>query len=355
MQPEHDPESADRRLKRLDFAQKLDAFLKAEGAVAYVTQSYRDGKLLHGEGYLFGRGETPAVPGIELAAEDYRRLARLAKAGPAPTIEVLSDVRYDDSDINAYNIIAEIPGTDPKAGYVMAGAHLDSWVAGDGAADNAAGSAMIMEAARILAATGQRPKRTIRFALWSGEEQGILGSMAYVEQHLATRGRPGVAPQSGLKRYYSWTNRWPITPRPGYGDLATYFNIDNGSGKLRGLYAENNPAAVPMLKEWLSPYASMGAGNVVQRTTGGTDHVFMQAVGVQGYQFIQDPLDYGSRIHHSSADTFDHLKGDDMRQASVVLAGVLLAAANADKALPRPPVPTQPAPTNPFAYTDTDD
>ncbi|MDR6147650.1 carboxypeptidase Q [Sphingomonas sp. SORGH_AS870] len=355
VQPEHDPESADRRMKRLDFAQKLDAFLKAEGAVAYVTQSYRDGKLLHGEGYLFGRGETPAVPGIELAAEDYRRLARLAKVGPAPTIEVLSDVRYDDSDENAYNIIAEIPGTDPKAGYVMAGAHLDSWVAGDGAADNAAGSAMVMEAARILAATGQRPRRTIRFALWSGEEQGILGSMAYVEQHLATRGRPGDAPQTGLKRYYGWTNRWPITPKPGYGDLAAYFNIDNGSGKLRGLYAENNPAAVPMLKEWLSPYASMGAGNVVQRTTGGTDHVFMQAVGVQGFQFIQDPLDYGSRIHHSSADTFDHLKGEDMRQASVVLAGVLLAAANADKALPRPPVPTEPASTNPFAYTDTDD
>ncbi len=137
--------------------------------------------------------------------------------------------------------------------------------------------------------------------------------------------------------------------------IPAYFNIDNGSGKLRGLYAENNPAAVPMLKEWLSPYASLGAGNVVQRTTGGADHVFMQAVGVQGFQFIQDPLDYGSRIHHSSADTFDHLKGDDMRQASVVLAGVLLAAANADKALPRPPVPTQPAPTNPFAYTDTDD
>lgn len=355
VQPEHDPESADRRMKRLDFAQKLDAFLKAEGAVAYVTQSYRDGKLVHGEGYLFGRGETPAVPGIELAAEDYRRLARLTRTGPAPTIEVLSDVRYDDSDVNAYNIIAEIPGTDPKAGYVMAGAHLDSWVAGDGATDNAAGSAMVMEAARILAATGQRPKRTIRFALWSGEEQGILGSMAYVEQHLASRGRPDDTPQSGLKRYYGWTNRWPITPKPGYGDLAAYFNIDNGSGKLRGIYAENNPAAVPILKEWLSPYAAMGAGNVVQRTTGGTDHVFMQAVGVQGFQFIQDPLDYGSRTHHSSADTFDHLKADDMRQASVVLAGVLLAAANADKALPRPPVPTQPATTRPFDFTDNDD
>ncbi|WP_374297611.1 M20/M25/M40 family metallo-hydrolase [Sphingomonas sp.] len=355
VQPTNDPETADRRLKRLDFAKKLDAFLKAEGAVAYVTQSYRDGKLLHGEGYLFGRGETPQVPGVELAAEDYRRLARLAKSGTPPTIEILSDVRYDDSDINAYNIIAEIPGTDPKAGYVMAGAHLDSWVAGDGAADNAAGSAMIMEAARILAATGHRPKRTIRFALWSGEEQGILGSMAYVEKHLATRGRPSDAPQTGLARYYGWTQRWPVTPLPGYGDLAAYFNIDNGSGKLRGLYAENNPAAVPTLREWLAPYAGLGAGTVALRPTGGTDHVFMQAVGVQGFQFIQDPLDYGSRIHHSSADTFDHLKAEDMRQASIVLAGVLLGAANADKALPRPPLPTQPVVTDPFAYTDDDD
>ncbi len=355
VQPTNDPETADRRLKRLDFAKKLDAFLKAEGAVAYVTQSYRDGKLLHGEGYLFGRGETPQVPGVELAAEDYRRLARLAKSGTAPTIEVLSDVRYDDTDVNAYNIIAEIPGTDPKAGYVMAGAHLDSWVAGDGAADNAAGSAMIMEAARILAATGQRPRRTIRFALWSGEEQGILGSMAYVEKHLATRGRPDDAPQTGLRRYYGWTQRWPVTPLPGYGDLAAYFNIDNGSGKLRGLYAENNPAAVPTLREWLAPYAGMGAGTVALRPTGGTDHVFMQAIGVQGFQFIQDPLDYGSRIHHSSADTFDHLKAEDMRQASIVLAGVLLGAANADKALPRPPLPTQPVVTDPFAYTDDDD
>ena len=146
-----------------------------------------------------------------------------------------------------------------------------------------------------------------------------------------------------------------MTPLPGYGDLAAYFNIDNGSGKLRGLYAENNPAAVPTLREWLAPYAGMGAGTVALRPTGGTDHVFMQAIGVQGFQFIQDPLDYGSRIHHSSADTFDHLKAEDMRQASIVLAGVLLGAANADKALPRPPLPTQPVVTDPFAYTDDDD
>jgi len=354
-QPRYDPETADRRLKRLDFSQKLDAFLKSEGAVAYATISYRDGKLVHGEGYLFGKAETPAIPGVQIAAEDYRRLARLAKMGPAPTLEINSDVRFDDSDENAYNIIAEIPGTDPRAGYVMAGAHLDSWVAGDGAADNGAGSAMIMEAARILAATGVRPRRTIRFALWSGEEQGILGSMAYVQQHLATRGTPNDPNSTGMKAYYSFGNRWPITPLPGYYDLAAYFNIDNGSGKLRGLYAENSPALVSTFRDWLSPYQSLGAGAVVMSPTGGTDHVFMQQVGVPGFQFIQDPLDYESSVHHSGVDTFDHLKGDDMRQGATVLAGVLLSAANADKALPRPPVPTRPTVTDPFAYNADDD
>lgn len=354
-QPTYDPIAADRRMKRLDFGQKLDAFLKSEGAVGYATISYRDGKLVSGEGYMFGAGETQALPGVQIAAEDYRRLARLAISGTAPTLEIVSDVRFDDSDTNAYNIIAEIPGTDPKAGYVMAGAHLDSWVAADGAADNAAGSAMIMEAARILAATGTRPKRAIRFALWSGEEQGILGSMAYVEQHLAKRGSPSDPKQTGMASYYGFANRWPITPLPGHGELAAYFNIDNGSGKLRGLYAENNPSVVPIFREWLSPLGSMGAGNVVVRQTGGTDHVFMQSVGIPGFQFIQDPLDYGSRIHHTSADTFDHLKAEDMRQASIVLASVLLSAANADKALPRPPVPTRPVVTDPFALSEDDD
>jgi len=354
-QPTYDPETADRRLKRLDYSKKLDAFLKAEGAVAYATMSRLDYKLVHGEGYLFGVGETQEVPGVEIAAEDYRRLARLAKVGTAPTVEINSDVRFDDSDSKAYNIFAEIPGTDPKAGYVMAGAHLDSWVAGDGAADNGAGTAMIMEAARILSASGIRPKRTIRFALWTGEEQGLLGSRAYVEQHLATRGKPSDPVLTGMKSYYSWSTRWPITPKPGWGDLAAYFNLDNGSGKIRGIYVENNQAVAPIFRDWLAPFSGMGAKDVVIRKTGGTDHVFMQAVGVPGFQFIQDPLDYGSRVHHTSIDTFDHLKGDDMRQGSIILASFLANAANADKALPRPPLPTEPVVTDPFAYTVDDD
>ncbi|MBY0283361.1 MAG: M20/M25/M40 family metallo-hydrolase [Sphingomonas sp.] len=354
-QPRYDPEGADRRMKRLDFAKKLDAFLKAEGAVAWVQKSRLDGKLIHGEGYLFGAGDTPALPGVEIAAEDYRRLARLTKIGMAPTLEIDSKVHFEDGDTQAYNIIAEIPGSDPKAGYVMAGAHLDSWHAADGAADNGAGTAMIMEAARIIAATGIKPKRTIRFALWAGEEQGLLGSLAYVEQHLATRGSPSDAKTTGMKRFYGWNDRWPITPKPGYAELAAYFNIDNGSGKLRGIYAENNPAVVPIFRDWLAPFASMGATNVAIQKTGGTDHVFLQAIGLQGFQFIQDPLDYFPRIHHTSADTFDHLKGDDMRQASTILASFLVNAANADKPLPKPPLPTKPAVTDPYAITNDDD
>jgi hypothetical protein len=350
--PQYDPAAADRRLKRLKFALELDKFLKDEGAVAWVRKSYRDGKLVHGEGYTYLAGQSPTLSGFELAAEDYRRLARLAKTGPAPVIELSSDAAFDDSTHNANNVIADIPGTDPKAGYVMAGAHFDSWIAGDGAADNGAGSAVVLEAARILKSLGVRPKRTIRFALWEGEEQGLLGSRAYIEQHLVDR--PAPAGMDSTTAYMTWGTRFPLVKKPGYSDLKAYFNMDNGSGKFRGLYAEGNAAAVPLLKEWLAPFNSMGASAVVAAKTGGNDHVYLQAVGLQGFQFIQDPLDYGSRVHHSSIDTLDHVRGDDLRQAAVVMAGVLLAAANSDKEIARPPLPTQPLASDPFAYDDPD-
>lgn len=352
-QPKYDPEAADRRVKRLDFAKKLDAFLKAEGAVAYATMSYRDGKLVHGNGYLFAVGDTPSLPGIDIAAEDYRRLARLAKNGPAPVIEIDSRVHFEDADHQAYNVIADIQGSDPSGEYVMAGAHLDSWAAGDGAADNAAGSAMIMEAARIIARSGIKPKRTIRFALWAGEEQGLLGSLSYVEKHLATR--PAAPGATGLARFMGWGNRWPITPLAGHSKLVGYFNLDNGAGKIRGINVENNFAAAPIFREWLTPFNSMGANTVAIRKVGGTDHVFMSAIGIPAFQFIQDPLDYGSRLHHTSIDTFDHLKAQDMRQGAVILAAFLLNAANADKPLPRLPFPTEPNVTDPLAYPNPDD
>ncbi|WP_438730729.1 M20/M25/M40 family metallo-hydrolase [Parasphingorhabdus sp. DH2-15] len=354
-QPFHDPNAEDRRIKRVTFTEKLDSFLAEEGAVAWARRARRDGKLVHGEGYTYLAGRSPKLPGVEIAAEDYRRIARLAIAaetkGTAPTLAINSNTRFHDDDLNAYNIIAEIPGTDPKAGYVMAGAHFDSWHGGDGAVDNGAGSVTVMEAARILKKLGQRPKRTIRFVLWAAEEQGLLGSLAYTERYLAYR--PAADPNAPSPTF-GWSNRYPINKRPGYYDLKAYFNMDNGSGKLRGIYAEGNDAAVPLLRKWLSPFAQMDAGRVVAGPTGGTDHVFMQSVGVPGFQFIQDPLDYFPRLHHTNIDTFDHLRPADLRQASVVMAGVLWAAANDKDTLARQPLPREPKATDPFAYNEPD-
>jgi len=349
--PHTDPDALKPRLKRRAFAQKLDAFLKAEGALAWGKIAYRENGLVSGEGSGFKIGQTPQLPGFEIAAEDYRRLARLAKVGPV-SVELDSNVHYDDSDTQGYNIIAEIPGSDPQAGYVMAGAHLDSWVAADGAADNGAGSAVVMEAARILATLGVRPKRTIRFALWSGEEQGLFGSFAYVERHLGTRPPTGDAEIDNAGPYTSSRVAYPITPKPGFRELKAYFNIDNGGGKLRGLYAEGNFAAVPVLRGWLSPLASLDADAVVANPTGSTDHVGMVRMGLPAFQFIQDPLDYESRVHHSSIDTFDHLRADDLRQASAVLASVLLSAANSDKTVPANVLPRKPDDSDPFRYRD---
>ena len=346
--PDHyDSAALERSRRDSRFDRAMEDFLKAEGALAYATMAYRDGRLVSGEGYRYAVGDTPPLPAVQIAAEDYRRLVRLSVAGHNPMLEITSDIRFDDTDTKAYNVIAEIPGSDPKAGYVMAGAHLDSWAAADGAADNGAGSAMVMEAARILAATGVRPRRAIRFALWAGEEQALLGSLAYVEQHLAKRA-PGEPWPKGEAIYFQYPYRWPIVKQPGWGDLAAYFNIDNGSGRLRGIYAENNPAVVPIFEQWMAPFRSWGMTTVASQRTSGTDHVFMQQVGVPGFQFIQDPLDYETRVHHSSIDTMDHVKADDMRQGSTILAAFLLNAANAKEALPRPPLPTKPTESDPY-------
>ncbi len=348
--PSYDPDAVARGVKNRVFAKKLSDFLKAEGALASIKISYRDGMLVQGEGYAFQPGQTLSVPAFELAAEDYRRLVRLAQSGPAPVIELASEAAYNTTRTTSDNLIADIPGTDAKAGYVMAGAHFDSWYAGDGATDNGAGSVVVMEAARILSQLGFRPRRTIRFALWSGEEQGLLGSKAYIEAHLAHRVvDPALDPITAMQ---AWRTAFPVQPLADHARLKAYFNMDNGSGKLRGIYAEGNLGAAPILADWLAPFKSMGAGHVVAQKTGGTDHVFMQSVGLPAYQFIQDPLDYGARVHHSNLDTLDHARADDLRQAAVVMAGMLWQAANSDKELPRSQLPTQPDKTDPFKVTD---
>ena len=349
-QPTFDPEARLKRIERYRFRAKLDNFLADEGAVAWVQMSRAEGRIVHGEGYGYRVGKTPKLPGVELAAEDYRRLARLAKLGDVK-IEIDSRVHFEDADQNAYNILADLSGSDPNAGYVMAGAHLDSWVAGDGAADNGAGSAVVMEAARILASVGAHPKRTIRFALWAGEEQGLLGSDAYVEKYLARRPPPTDPALADLPAYFFLDN-YPIKALAGYSEMTAYFNLDNGSGKIRGIYTEGNFAVVPIFREWLSPFGSLGAAAVVAEPTDATDHVFLSRLGLPAFQFIQDPLDYESRVHHSDLDTFDHLRPEDLRQAAVVLATILMDAANIERPLPRKVLPSQPLVTDPFHYPD---
>ena len=348
-EPRFDPEAEGKRAERQRFRGQLDAFLAAEGAVAQASMSRSDGGLVHGEGSGYRVGKTPLLPAVEIAAEDYRRLARLAKVGEV-RLEIDSRVHFEDADTKANNILADIAGSDPKAGYVMAGSHLDSWVAGDGATDNGAGSAIVMEAARILSALHVKPKRGIRFALWAGEEQGLLGSFAYVDQYLATR--PSSDPSlAELGPYYA-ADGFPVKTLPGFAEMSGYFNIDNGSGKIRGVFTEGNFAAAPILREWLSPFASLGASTVAAQPTGSTDHVFMVKLGLPAFQFIQDPLDYGSRTHHTDLDTFDHLRPDDLRQAAVILATLLLDAANSEAPLPRNALPTPQKVTDPFRYPD---
>ena len=343
-QPTYQPGGPNRRAARMEGPRTIDEFLVAEGAIAVVKMSYRDGKLLHGSGYTYQQGKTPTLPQIEMAAEDYRRLARLAKMGEAPRLRIDSRVRWHDDNMTAYNILADIEGRDRRAGYVMAGAHFDSWATGDGAVDNGAGSLVVMEAARILSQM-PKPKRTIRFALWNGEEQGLHGSKAYIDDYLVSR-------PEGSRGGYSFD--YPIVKGDGYDDMKLYLNMDNGSGRFRGIYAENNTAAMPILEDWLGQFKALDAHRVVVRETGGTDHQMMQDLGLPAFQFIQDPLDYSARLHHTNIDTLDHMQPEDLRQAAVVMAGMLWQAANSDISLPPEPLPQQPTVTDPFRYTYPD-
>ncbi|HYL05493.1 MAG TPA: M20/M25/M40 family metallo-hydrolase, partial [Thermoanaerobaculia bacterium] len=281
----------------------------------------------------------------------YNRLVRLLDAGQRIELAVDVQARTYDDDPMAYNTVAEIPGSDPSGEVVMAGAHLDSWHAGTGATDNAAGCAVVMEAVRILAALHLEPRRTVRLALWTGEEEGLLGSTAYVSQHFASRppapAAPGAAGAPALPPGLAEPSG-PLTLKPEHAKLSAYFNMDNGGGRVRGITAQENAALQPIFTAWLAPLADLGATIVSQRSVGATDHVSFERVGLPGFQFIQDELDYSSHTHHTNADLYDHLDGDDLVQASVVLASFLYDAASRPGMLPRKPLPTG-APAAPAA------
>jgi hypothetical protein len=262
--------------------------------------------------------ESAMLPQITMATEDYNRLIRMIKFGEKPKMSVEIDSQYFDTDPNGYNTIAEIPGTDPKLKdeVVMLGAHLDSWHSGTGATDNGAGSAAVMEAARIIQASGLKPRRTIRVALWSGEEQGLYGSTNYVKQHFGEK-------KDGK-----------IVKGPDYEKLAGYFNLDNGTGKIRGVYMQGNPNVRSLFEAWLTPFADAGAKTLTLSNTGGTDHLPFDAIGLPGFQFIQDPVEYGTRTHHSNQDNFDRIQADDMKQASTIIAAFVYQTAMMDSKLP---------------------
>ena len=259
------------------------------------------------------------MPQATIATEDYNRLVRMIKLGAKPRMTVEIDSQFYDDDPMQYNTVAEIPGSDPalKDEVVMLGGHLDSWHSGTGATDNGAGCAAVMEAARIIIASGLKPRRTIRVALWSGEEQGIFGSTNYVKKHF------------GEKKDGS------LVKGPDYDKLSAYYNLDNGTGKIRGVYMQGNAAVRPYFEAWLAPFADLGAKTLTLSNTGGTDHLPFDGIGLPGFQFIQDTVEYNTRTHHSNQDNFDRIQADDMKQSATIIAAFAYQTAMMDGKLPR--------------------
>ena len=296
-------------------------------------------------------------PQVTLAVEDYNRLVRMIQAGEKLKAAVDLQVKFHTNDVMAYNTIAEIPGTDLKDEVVMLGGHLDSWHSGTGATDNAAGVAAAMEAVRIIKASNLQPRRTIRVALWSGEEQGLLGSRAYVNKHFgrfstndtetATVVRSPRDEDSEDRPARSNRNRnrpsRKLVKEDGYDKLSVYFNLDNGAGKIRGIYLQGNEALRPYFRKWLEPFRDLGAETITPANTGSTDHIPFDSLGLPGLQFIQDPLDYNTRTHHSNEDVLDRIQPDDMKQAAVIMAACAYNAAMLDEKLPRKPLVEEPA------------
>ena len=311
---------------RQNFGGQRMAFLVSEGVAGTIEPAPGDGGTFFVQGGRPPNAEdAPSVMQVVLAVEHYNRLVRILDKQILVTLELDITNTFHDADLNAFNVVGEIPGTDRADELVMVGAHLDSWHSGTGATDNAAGSAVMMEAMRILKATGLGLRRTVRIALWSGEEQGLLGSRAYVTQHFA--------------------DRETLDLKPDHAKLSGYFNVDNGTGAIRGVYLQGNEAAAPVFQAWMGPLESLGMTTLAIRSISGTDHLAFDAVGLPGFQFIQDPVEYGSRTHHSNMDVYDRLQASDMMKNAIIVASFVYHAANRDPLLPRKRLP-EPARTS---------
>jgi carboxypeptidase Q len=321
-----------------EFGIKLQAFLLSEGVAAWIEPSRSDdGTVFVQQGGGRDKEKDPPVPcRVAVANENYGRIVRtLQKKVPVTMLVDIQNKFYDD-DLNSFNIVGEIPGSDKAKAdqIVMLGAHFDSWQAGTGATDNGAGSAVMLEAMRILKTTGVKMRRTVRIGLWTGEEEGLLGSRAYVKAHF---GDPNAEDPA--------THLIKITPE--HAKLDAYYNIDNGTGKIRGVYLQGNEMIAPIFESWMVPFHDLGMNTLTIRNTGGTDHLSYEAVGLPGFQFIQDPMDYDTRTHHSNMDVYERIQEPDMKQMATIVASFVYLTANRDERMPRKPLP-KPVPVRNF-------
>ena len=322
------------------------AFFKAEGVLGTFTTAPRG----HGIYTVGGnRAADPAatLPAVAIAAEHYGRIARMLAKNIPVTIE--ADIRNTfHPNPPVFNIVGDLPGMDKADEIVMLGGHFDTWHAATGAADNGVGVAAMMEAMRILKTSGVKLRRTVRIGLWGGEEQGLLGSREYVAQHFASRqpvpaapGAPAAQPaQAGPPAggRGGFGPQGPLELKPDYEKFSVYFNIDNGTGALRGIYLQGNDAAAPVFREWMEPFRSLGMTTVTIRNTGGTDHQAFDAVGLPGFQFIQDEVEYSTMTHHTNLDYYERLQPGDVRKMATIAAGFAYFAANRDEKMPRKPL-----------------
>jgi carboxypeptidase Q len=334
--PRYSPEDIKQRIA---LRKAVGEFFTAEKVVAVIDASRGDGGTVFVQSAgSYKEGDPEVVPSLAMAAEHFGRIARLLEHGTPVEMELDVRNKFYDADPSAWDTIAEIPGTDKKDEVVMVGAHLDSWHGGTGATDNGAGCMVTMEAMRILQAIGVKPRRTIRIGLWTGEEEGLLGSAAYVDQHFGSRPENN---DPALKDMPSFLRKpgTPLTLKPEQKKVSAYFNLDNGTGKIRGVYLQENAAVAPIFTAWMAPFHDLGVDTITYRNTGGTDHLSFDAVGIPGFQFIQDPIEYETRTHHSNMDVYERLQREDLMQASVVLASFLYDAAMRDEMLPRKPLP----------------
>jgi carboxypeptidase Q len=333
--------------KRYAFRAKVLKFFADEGAAAILVYGWGgdggiikddNGEMLDFFAYLPNRKQT--IPSAVIAHEAFGRISRLLANDVPVALDLNIRTEFTGDHEQGYNVIAEIPGTDPalKDQLVMVGGHLDSWIAGTGATDNGAGTIITMEAMRILTALGVRPRRTIRAALWSGEEQGEMGSLQYVSQHFADLGFTTAPDEQEIPEFLRETVG-PIDLKSDYTRISAYFNVDNGGGKLLGIYAEDNAAAAAIFRQWMTPLADIGVTTVTLRPSGSSDQDSFDRVGIPAFQFIQDPRDYETRSVHSNQDVYERLSPEDLKQAAVVEATFLYNAAMRDEMIPRKTMP----------------